>query len=183
MLTSNSVPAAKAMSITGKIYKTYNTPAMLAELTDFKLKAAGVDDKEERKLVMAAVRKAGYKPSAATSRSKQTTLDDPGSSTGTTRRDMSVAGPSGSTAATPRTQHSAAAAPAPSVRRKRKREDRNEFLPDRSAEELEEETYGSLEFNEVLDEEVLFGSYLRSITGLRSAISSLSSRPPPPRQR
>ena len=40
-------------------------------------------------------------------------------------------------------------------KRKRKRQaDRNEFLPDRSAEELEEETYGSLEFNEVLDEEV-----------------------------
>lgn len=40
-------------------------------------------------------------------------------------------------------------------RRKRKRqEDQNEFLPDRSAEELEEETYGSLEFNEVADEEV-----------------------------
>ena len=34
---------------------------MLAELTDFKLKSAGVDDKEDRKLVLAAVRKAGYK--------------------------------------------------------------------------------------------------------------------------
>lgn len=40
-------------------------------------------------------------------------------------------------------------------RRKRKRqEDHNEFLPDRSVEELEEETYGSLEFNEIVDEEV-----------------------------
>ena len=40
-------------------------------------------------------------------------------------------------------------------KRKRKRqEDKNEFLPDRSAEELEEQTYGSLEFNEVFDEEV-----------------------------
>ena len=38
---------------------------MLAELTDFKLKSAGVDDKEERKLVMTAIRKAGYKPSPA----------------------------------------------------------------------------------------------------------------------
>ena len=40
-------------------------------------------------------------------------------------------------------------------RRKRKRDDeRNEFLPDRPAEELEERAYGSLEFNEVLDESV-----------------------------
>ena len=41
------------------------------------------------------------------------------------------------------------------VKRKRKRDqDRNEFLPDRSRDELEEQSVGSLEFNEVLDEEV-----------------------------
>lgn len=31
---------------------------------------------------------------------------------------------------------------------------RNEFLPDRPPDELEEQAYGSLEFNEVLDETV-----------------------------
>ena len=79
VLTGNGVPAAKAMAVTGKMsakpsscmsrhseparssYKTYNTPGTLAELTDLKLKSAGVDDKEDRKLVLAAIRKAGYK--------------------------------------------------------------------------------------------------------------------------
>lgn len=56
-------------------------------------------------------------------------------------------------------------------RKKRKRdEDRNEFLPDRSRDELDEQAVGSLEFNEVLDEEVrvrlslrLMYSWLRNL--------------------
>lgn len=47
-------------------YKQYNTPSALSELNDFKLKAAGLEDKEDRKLTLSAVRKAGYKPSPAT---------------------------------------------------------------------------------------------------------------------
>lgn len=47
-------------------YKTCNTSAQLSVLSDFKLKTAGVDDKEERKLVMAAIRKGGYISKATT---------------------------------------------------------------------------------------------------------------------
>lgn len=110
MLTNNKVPTAKAISITGKMfvfkklgecnvndlpyfdqysYKSYSTPAMLAELTDLKLKAAGVDDKEERKLVLAAVRKSGYKQTTAASSSKQSSEAGP-STTTVARHDMSV---------------------------------------------------------------------------------------------
>lgn len=41
-------------------YKTHNTPEQLASLSDFSLEDAGVE-KELRKLVLAAVKKAGYK--------------------------------------------------------------------------------------------------------------------------
>ncbi|KAJ3896051.1 hypothetical protein GG344DRAFT_85526 [Lentinula edodes] len=60
VLTSHNIPVTKAMAITKAIYKEYNTPAQLSLLTDLKLKASGVDDKEDRKNVMAAMRKAGY---------------------------------------------------------------------------------------------------------------------------
>jgi hypothetical protein len=82
LLTSNNVPAAKAMAVAGKMslhtafsmnfadrrtlcyrYKDFNTPAMLSQLTDVKMKAAGIDDKDVRKLTLAAFRKAGYKAS------------------------------------------------------------------------------------------------------------------------
>jgi hypothetical protein len=35
---------------------------MLSQLTDVKLKSVGMDDKEDRKLILTAVRKAGYVP-------------------------------------------------------------------------------------------------------------------------
>ncbi|KAJ3856364.1 hypothetical protein EV368DRAFT_71684 [Lentinula lateritia] len=60
VLTSHNIPVTKAMAITKAIYKEYNTPAQLSLLTDLKLKVSGVDDKEDRKNVMAAMRKAGY---------------------------------------------------------------------------------------------------------------------------
>ena len=41
-------------------YKEYHTRAALATLSDLKLKTAGVETQEDRKLVMAALRKAGY---------------------------------------------------------------------------------------------------------------------------
>lgn len=41
-------------------YKESNTASLLAQLTDLKLKVSGVEDKETRKLVLAAIRKAGY---------------------------------------------------------------------------------------------------------------------------
>lgn len=46
-------------------YNTHNTPSQLGLLTDGKLKGAGVDDKDVRKLVLAAIRKSGYRGPAA----------------------------------------------------------------------------------------------------------------------
>ena len=82
MLTNNNVPPSKAMAVAGKMfavrplhevltysqtirYKTCNTPAHLGELSEFSLESAGVDEKDLRKLVLAAVRKAGYKQKSA----------------------------------------------------------------------------------------------------------------------
>lgn len=41
-------------------FKEYNTPTLLAQLDDGKLQVLGVKDKDLRRLVLAAVRKAGY---------------------------------------------------------------------------------------------------------------------------
>jgi hypothetical protein len=76
IMTNSGVPVARAMSITGKMletisyqrtaadsatrYKEYNIPSQLGGLTDSKLAASGLTDKEDRKLVLAAFRKAGY---------------------------------------------------------------------------------------------------------------------------
>ena len=83
MLTNNNIPPSKAMAVAGKMlaaihslhevltysqvirYKTCNTPAHLGELSEFSLESAGVDEKDLRKLVLAAVRKAGYKHKSA----------------------------------------------------------------------------------------------------------------------
>ena len=83
MLTNNNVPPSKAMAVAGKMlavihalhailacsqtirYKTHSTPAHLGELSEFTLESAGVDEKDLRKLVLAAVRKAGYKQQSA----------------------------------------------------------------------------------------------------------------------
>ncbi|KAL7282388.1 hypothetical protein ACG7TL_003859 [Trametes sanguinea] len=121
------------MDVTGKIYKTHNTPQQLSMLTDFSLESAGVAEKELRKQVLAAVRKAGYKGKASPSK---------------------VAGPSKSAAPS----SSSAAEPGSlkvdsKPQRKRKRDDDlNNLLPSRPREEAD--VYGSLEFNEILDEEV-----------------------------
>lgn len=80
ILTSNNVPVPKAMAVASKVcvepvllnhkyvcminrnlrYKEFNTASLLAQLTDVKLKACGVEDKETRKAVLAAIRKVGY---------------------------------------------------------------------------------------------------------------------------
>jgi hypothetical protein len=51
-------------------YKESNTTSLLAQLTDVKLKVSGVEDKETRKLVLAAIRKAGYTAQPSGSKSK-----------------------------------------------------------------------------------------------------------------
>ncbi|TFY56315.1 hypothetical protein EVJ58_g7720 [Rhodofomes roseus] len=160
MLSTNNVPASKAMGVAGKLsgelrhvcsrtrrnerpgrYKTHNTPSQLGQLTDGKLKAAGVDDKDVRKLVLAAIRKSGYKVPAA------------GPSSRNAAQNTSTPG-----AADPPAESTSAQVERP--RKKRKRDDDlNELLPDRPPDDGE--LYGSLEFKEVLDETV------RTVLGTR----------------
>ncbi|OSX60264.1 hypothetical protein POSPLADRAFT_1147841 [Postia placenta MAD-698-R-SB12] len=141
VLTKHGVPPSRAIAVAGKIYKTHNTPSQLSKLTDSSLKAAGVDDQDTRKLVLAALRKAGYKatpgkPAAGTSRAAM----------------QGTPGGAGSSISSTSTS-------AERPRKKRKRDDDlNEFLPDRHPEEGEQ--YGSLEFNELLDEQVLQPKYM-----------------------
>ncbi|KAG2077339.1 hypothetical protein BDR04DRAFT_1065949 [Suillus decipiens] len=135
VLTNNDVPVPKAMAVASKVYKEFNTTGLLAQLTDAKLKVSGVEDKETRKLVLAAIRKAGYTAQLKSGKSRG--LDE-----------QPVAGPS-----EPRIANSVQAVTTP-VKQKRKRDDDlNEFLPDGPPDEAA--AYGSLEFNEVLDEAVL----------------------------
>jgi len=96
LLTGNNVPVPKAMAVAGKMsvlvslchgqtllsvvhihrYKEYNTPARLAQLTEVRLSAAGVENKDDRKLVMTALRKAGHIPKEAPRKKLETTADD-----------------------------------------------------------------------------------------------------------
>ncbi|EEB90199.1 hypothetical protein MPER_11627 [Moniliophthora perniciosa FA553] len=129
MLTSGNVPVSKAMAASMKIYMQYNTPAQLSQLDDLKLISLGLDDKEFRKLVMGALRKAGY-------------VGGPTSQ----NADSSIAGSS-----QPMT---AVETITTSTNRKRKRnQDENEFLPKGPVDEASQ--YGSLDFNETMDEEVI----------------------------
>jgi hypothetical protein len=136
LLTSNNVAVAKAMAVASKVFKKYNTPALLAQLDDAKLQVLGVNDKDLRRLVLAAVRKAGYtrptgKPELAEGDS----------------RAQSVAGPSSS-------KHPSTVQTLITPKNKRKRDDDlNEFLPEAPPDEAS--AYGSMDFNDVLDEEVL----------------------------
>jgi hypothetical protein len=54
------------MTVASKIYKEFNTPARLGELTDSKLLSLGVSDKEDRRLVLSALNAAGYRTLAVT---------------------------------------------------------------------------------------------------------------------
>ncbi|KAG1806733.1 uncharacterized protein HD556DRAFT_334202 [Suillus plorans] len=145
VLTSNNVPVPKAMAVASKVYKESNTASLLAQLTDLKLKVSGVEDKETRKLVLAAIRKAGYiaQPSRLGLEPK------PKSDRSKSFDGQPVAGPS-----EPRVSNAVQVVTTP-VKRKRKRDDDllNELLPDGPPDEAA--AYGSLEFNEVLDETVL----------------------------
>ncbi|KIY74050.1 hypothetical protein CYLTODRAFT_406103 [Cylindrobasidium torrendii FP15055 ss-10] len=60
MLTESDIPVKKAMELTRKLYKVFGTPSKLGALNDFELMANNVVDKDDRKAVLAAVRKAGF---------------------------------------------------------------------------------------------------------------------------
>ncbi|KAG2757343.1 hypothetical protein P692DRAFT_20948436 [Suillus brevipes Sb2] len=141
VLTGNNVPVPKAMAVASKVYKEWNTTRLLAQLTDVKLKVSGVEDKETRKLVLAAIRKAGYtaQPSGSKTKPKKDKskgLDEP------------AAGPSEQ-----RVANAVQVVTTPVKQKRNRDDDLNEFLPDGPPDEAS--TYGSLEFNEVLDEAVL----------------------------
>ncbi|KAG7449117.1 uncharacterized protein BT62DRAFT_1002659 [Guyanagaster necrorhizus] len=123
-LTTHGLSMQKAMQISGQIYKTFNTPAQLSELSQLKLKACGIDDKDDRKMIMSAIRKAGY---ISDSQQEAGSSDQPT----TTVEKLST----------------------PTKKRKHEAKDVNEFLPDGPTDEAAK--YGSLDFNEVLDINVL----------------------------
>jgi len=66
-------------------YKEYNTPSKLGELSEVRLKAAGVEDKDDRNLIMQALRKVGYaykgEPLKKLKDSQQSSVSASGSST------------------------------------------------------------------------------------------------------
>ncbi|TRM67729.1 hypothetical protein BD626DRAFT_395140 [Schizophyllum amplum] len=131
LLTDNGVSVKSAMTVAGKIYKTYNTPNHLRALEDISLVRAGVDDKDTRKLVLAALRKAGYSSSGRTPRKRPADTDP-------------VPGPSSD----------ALAATTPARKRKRK-EAVNDLLPSTAPDDAAQ--YGSLDFAEVLDAAAIVG--------------------------
>ncbi|KAL4241938.1 hypothetical protein ABKN59_000495 [Abortiporus biennis] len=138
VLTTNHVPASKAMAVAGKIYKTHNTPSALSQLTDYDLTSAGIPNKEDRKMVLAALKKAGYSMSA---KPKTNASSSPSSS-----RIVS-----NGTGESSQMQHG-------SAKKKRKRDDDlNELLPERPSDG--NEGFGNLEFNEILDEKDLMPKY------------------------
>ncbi|KAF9446939.1 hypothetical protein P691DRAFT_761189 [Macrolepiota fuliginosa MF-IS2] len=136
IFTTNGVSVPKAMAVAGKIYKEYSTPSRLAELTDVKLGAAGVSDKEDRKNVLAAIRKAGY-----VYRRKPLTKEE--------AIQTSVAQP----AAGPSSSSILSNAASPFKRKRKHSSDKNEFFPDGSPDETADPE--NLNFNEVLDENVI----------------------------
>jgi hypothetical protein len=102
LFTNNNVSVPKAMAVAGKMfvvipvlgpsnvlisisYKEYNTPSKLGELSEVRLKAAGVEDKDDRNLIMQALRKVGYaykgEPLKKLKDSQQSSVSASGSST------------------------------------------------------------------------------------------------------
>ncbi|KAJ7179060.1 hypothetical protein C8R46DRAFT_941519 [Mycena filopes] len=133
IFTSHDVPMPQAMAVAAKIYKQFNTAHKLSELDELKLIASGIEEEKERKMIMTALRKAGY-VGAKTAR----------------HSNSSHAGPSSPP------QMTAVEVLTTPTKRKRKRtavtED-NEFLP--SPKDISADIARNLEFNEILDEAVL----------------------------
>lgn len=162
-------------------YKEVNTPNSLGELTDVKLVSLGVSEKEDRKLVLGAVSKAGYrakvveKVKTEEGRKRKTSGSSALPAGNAEETKPSTATASGSSVVSTllvsesRFVHceryscmhncsqsyptKKAATPSPAKKRKiTKKNDQNEFLPDKIREQGDE--VGSLEFDEILDEEV-----------------------------
>ncbi|KAF9464476.1 hypothetical protein BDZ94DRAFT_1162134 [Collybia nuda] len=126
LFTDNEVPMPKAMAIASKIYKDYNSPATLGLLNEVRLVAAGVNNKEERRLIMAALRQSGHVSKGPPRKKIKNTSGKPY--------------PSESTI------------PEPTGKRKRQ-DDINELLPNGPIDEAAR--YGNHVFDEILDEQIL----------------------------
>ncbi|TCD69650.1 hypothetical protein EIP91_006667 [Steccherinum ochraceum] len=148
VLTSNNVPASKAIAVAAKIYKSYNTRSALGQLNNLKLKSAGVTDKEERKLVLAAIKKAGYNTPAANAAGTSSASESAPATTRSPARRKTGVNHSGTTQ--PQSGE-------PGKRKRKRNDDLNDLLPDHNPDDGE--SYGSLDFNEILDEEVLMSKY------------------------
>ncbi|THH32881.1 hypothetical protein EUX98_g1289 [Antrodiella citrinella] len=134
------------MAIAGKTYKKYNTRTSLAQLDDLKLSSAGVTDKEERKLVLAALKKAGYKKTApAVDPGAPSTITSSSRTRGKVKTGANHSGTS---------LQSQPGEAQKGAKKKRKRDDTlNDYLPDHAPDDGE--SYGTLSFNEILDEKYL----------------------------
>ncbi|KAG7096871.1 hypothetical protein E1B28_004278 [Marasmius oreades] len=131
MLTSGNIPVAKAMTISSKIYKEYNTAEQLSQLTDTKLKAFGVDEKDIRRLVLTAVKKAGH----------------------TLKRVSEPEQPTASTSGNSFPPSTVDVITTPTKRKRKRNEQADKYLPEGPVDEAS--LYGSLEFKEILDENML----------------------------
>ncbi|KAF8138409.1 hypothetical protein EV363DRAFT_1252028 [Boletus edulis] len=134
LLASNNVPMPKAMAVASKVFKEYNTTALLVQLDDAKLQVLGIKDKDLRKLVLAAVRKA--RDSRPTRKPRSEGDSDA----------QQVAGPSGS-------KYPSTVQILITPKKRKRDDDLNELLPEAPPDETS--AYGSMDFNDVLDEEVL----------------------------
>ncbi|KAH8113260.1 hypothetical protein DFH11DRAFT_1601049 [Phellopilus nigrolimitatus] len=134
VLTNSNLAMPKAINLASKVYKTHNTPAKLGKLTDAQLKTLGVESKEDRKIALAAFKKAGYRTASLGTAAVGGALVS-SSSAG--------AGPSSSGKA--RTK--------PASKKRKRDDDLNEFLP--TGPRDEGAALGSFEFNEVTDVEAV----------------------------
>ncbi|KAI0268245.1 hypothetical protein BC834DRAFT_868576 [Gloeopeniophorella convolvens] len=145
VLTSKNLPIARAMAVAGKIYKEYNTPTRLGELTDPKLTSLGVSDKDDRRLVLSTLNAAGYRAAAVENAKAQEAKK---------RRAAAAADDGPSEPPKNGEPSQPKKAPLLPLPRKRKRAPRieNEYLP---APTDEGATLDSLDFHELLDEDAL----------------------------
>ncbi|KAI6130447.1 hypothetical protein EDD16DRAFT_1542226 [Pisolithus croceorrhizus] len=65
IFTTNGVPVSKVMALASKAYAEFNTPTRLTQLDEARLIVLGVEDRELRRSILAAIRNTGYaKPEA-----------------------------------------------------------------------------------------------------------------------
>ncbi|TFL05855.1 hypothetical protein BDV98DRAFT_630506 [Pterulicium gracile] len=142
VFTNAGVPFAKAMAISSKLYKIYGTPGALKRLSDLQLIQAGFQEKDERKTIMSALKKGGYRATNHTASSSSA----PGARTAAAQ-DAASGTPAEGTSSTVQVVST------PPKKKRKRQSDVNEFLPERPKDELSE--FGSLDFGEVMDEATL----------------------------